>query len=388
VYLVDGERRSGGIVSWNEHHSISEKLAVEAETARRAGEISRAEKLYRQASLEEAAALEALADDRQRTRGITAVSAVALSYKGRDYTSAAALAYRCLAGKPLPQFAEAHLRDLLQVIWTADAAEKSGIKFVTGDVLVSVKGGQVIYGGAPLDLIVQKVEGIQSVLFRTVEMLLERPFRKRGGPPADILSMFRPWLFQAPAGSYQFAVRMQEPQQMKFWQSDRPKIENVTETFFSVLRATSTNPEELPTIVSDVQYRGAFLNLSRSLAPTGTTFDRLEISDATSPTEPRVTFGVATRQEVNSALRKLKAPSTGEGREVDVRGILRGLHLDQDWLEVTTAEPPRGLQEHVRIYNAGDVLDDVVGPMVNRKVVVTALYSGSRYLYRDIELEE
>jgi hypothetical protein len=91
---------------------------------------------------------------------------------------------------------------------------------------------------------------------------------------------------------------------------------------------------------------------------------------------------------VNSALRKLKAPSTGEGREVDVRGILRGLHLDQDWLEVTTAEPPRGLQEHVRIYNAGDVLDDVVGPMVNRKVVVTALYSGSRYLYRDIELEE
>jgi hypothetical protein len=372
-------------VSWNDHHSLSEKLAVEAEAARRAGEIPRAEDLYKYAALEEAAAFEDLADARQRTRGITAVSAVALAYKGRDYSSAAQLAYRYMGGKPLLQFAEVQLRDLLQIIWTAEAAEKAGVKFVTGDVLVSVKGGQVIYGGAPLDLIMQKVEGIQATLFRTVEMLLDRPFRKRGGPPADILSMFRPWLFQAPAGSYQFAVRMQEPPQMNFWKTNRPKIEHVTSTFFSVLRATSTNAEELTAIVPDVQYRGAFLNLSRNLAPTGKTFDRLEIRDASSPAEPFVTLGVTARQELNSALKKLKPPSTDEGKEIVVlHGILRGLHLDQDWLEVATAEQ----EKDIHISQTGDVLDDVVGPMVNRKIVVTALFTGSKYLYRDIELEE
>ena len=79
-------------MSWNEHHSLSEKLAVEAELARRAGEIARADDLYKRAAVEEAAALDALPDDRQRTRGITAVSAVALSYKGRDYSAAAQLA--------------------------------------------------------------------------------------------------------------------------------------------------------------------------------------------------------------------------------------------------------------------------------------------------------
>jgi hypothetical protein len=377
-------------VTWNEHHSLSERLAVEAETARRTGEISRAESLYKQAASEEAAAFDALGDDRQRTRGITAVSAVALSYKGRDYSAAEQMSYRCL-GKPLPQFAEAQLRDLLQMVWTANAAEKAGVKFVTGDVLVSVKGGQVIYGGAPLDLIVQKVEGIQAVLYRTVEMLLDRPFRKRGGPPMDIQSLFRPWLFQAPAGSYQFAVRMQEPPQLNLWDTDRPKVERVTETFFSVLRATSTSPdEELPPIVPNPEYRGAFLSLSRSLAPTATgkAFEVLEVRDASSPAEPLVTFGITTRQEVNSALRKLKPPNTAEGEQILVRGVLRGLHLDQDWLEVTTAELPAGQQEHVRIFQAGDVLDDVVGPMVNRKVVVTAVRSGSRFQYRDIELEE
>ena len=126
-----------------------------------------------------------------------------LWYKGRDYAAAERLAHRYLAAGQLPPFAETQLRNLLHMIWTASAAEKAGVRFVRGDVLVSVKGGQVIYGGAPLDLIVRKVEGIQAVLFRTVEMLLDRPFRKRGGPPADIQSMFRPWLFQAAAGSYQ-----------------------------------------------------------------------------------------------------------------------------------------------------------------------------------------
>jgi hypothetical protein len=107
-------------------------------------------------------------------------------------------------------------------------------------VLVSVKGGHAIYGAALHDFIVRKVEGIQVVLFRTVEMLLERPFRQRVGPPGDVKSMFRPWIFQAPAGSYQFAVRVQEPEQIKHWEADRPKVECVTTTFFRVPRATTT----------------------------------------------------------------------------------------------------------------------------------------------------
>jgi hypothetical protein len=171
---------------------------------------------------------------------------------------------------------------------------------VPGDVLVSVKGGEVVHGGAPLELIVRKVEGIQAVLFRTVEMLLSRPFRKRGGPPTDIQSMFRPWLFQAPPGSYQFAVRMQEPAQGQLFGGDLPKVERVTATFFSVLRAAARDPDaELAAIVPDLQYRGAFLSLSRNLAPTGKMFERLEMREASAQSEPLVTFATDTRQELS-----------------------------------------------------------------------------------------
>jgi len=377
-------------LSWNDYHSRSEKSAIKADSARRMGEVSEAERLYREAATEEASALNALGKDKERTLAITAVSAVALWYKAHDYAAAESLAHRCLASGKIASFGAAQLRGLLQLIWTAMDAERSGVRFVSGDVLVSVKGGQIIHGAAPLDLIAQKVEGIQAALFRTVEMLLARPFRKRGGPPSDIQSMFRPWLFQAPAGSYQFAVRMEEPKQQELFDIGRPRVENITTTFFDILRATSANSEAaLPAVVPDKQYREAFLNLSRNLAPTGKTFEVLEVRDASAPTEPGVMFAPTSRQDLNSALRKLKPPKPMEGhQQVLIRGVLRALHLDRDWLEVTGVELDLAQNGRVRIEQISDLLDDVVGPMVNRKVVVTAVRSGSKLIYRDIEPEE
>jgi len=200
--------------------------------------------------------------------------------------------------------------------------------------------------------------------------------------------MFRPWLFQAPAGSYQFAVRMQEPDQGQLFEADRPKAGRVTATFFSILRAATTDPEaELSAIVPDVQYRAAFLSLSRNLAPSGKTFERLEIREASAPAEPEVTFVSDSRQELNAVLRRMKSPpaSMDMDEQVTIHGTLRAVHLDQDWLEVATTDVP---VKHLRIDEATDALDDVVGPMVNRKVLVSAVRRGSKHLYRDIDFDE
>lgn len=376
-------------MSWRDHHSSSERLAATAEVAIREGDFERANSLYRQAAREETAAFHSLGNDLQRTRGVTAVSAVALWYKAHDYQTAQNLAHLCSAAGSIPDFAITQLRELLQMIWAAGDAEKVGLRFVAGDVLVAIKGGLVVYGGAPLNLILQKVEGIQAVLYRTVEMLLSVPFRRRGGPSSDVQSMFRPWLFQAPAGSYQFTVRMQEPLQQQLWEVGRPKVERVTETFFRVLRAASTNPEEdLPRVVPDDQYRKAFLSLSRGLAPSGDTFERLEVRSAAMPIEQAVSFELTARRGLNLALRQFQPPdkSTDE-KEVVIKGVLRGLQLDRDWLEITTDESLRDSSETLRIWDATEVLDDVIGPLVNRKVIVTAIRRGSKYLYRDIDAQ-
>lgn len=375
-------------MSWDEHHSQSERLAAEAELAARSGMRSLADELYRKAAESEASAFDQVSSAKRRTRGITAVSAVALWYKGHELSQSERLAYRYLGTDDLQDFAQTQLRELLTLIWTTRSAELAGVHFVPGDVLVSVKGGDVVHGGAPLDLIVRKVEGVQAVLLRTVEMLLDRPFRRRGSPAIDIQSMFKPWLFQAPAGSYQFAVRVQEPTQRGLWDSERPRLDQVTQTFFRVLHASATDPEvQLPSVVPNKEYRDAFLNLSRNLAPTGKTFERLDVRDASNPGTVVASFAAETRQELNTVLRRAKRPmTTAETDTVEiVHGTLRALHLDQDWLEVTASDD---LSRHVKIEQAGDALDDVVGPMVNRLVNVSVVRRGPKYIYRDIELEE
>lgn len=373
-------------MTWNDHHSNSEGLSASAESLRKSGDVAKAVELYCESAREEVLAYDALGQGKVRTRGVTAVSAVALFYKGQEYVQAEQLAYRFLASD-LPSFATDQLRSLLQIIWTTHSAHKAGIAFVPGDVLVSVRGGQVIHGGAPLHLIVQRVEGIQAVLFRTVEMLLDRPFRRRGEPDGEIQAMFRPWLFQAPAGSYQFAVRMQQPEQMDLWEANRPQLEEITNKFFAVIRASASSPErELPLVVPDADYRGAFLKLARSLAPTGKSFDRLEICDASAPAEPIVALGTDTRAGLNGAIRKLRPPTPApDTLETTVAGTLRAVHLDEDWLEITQTDDTG---KHLRIEEAGEALDDVVGPMVNRRVIVSVLQRGAQFLYRDIELAE
>ncbi len=93
--------------------------------AARAGEMGRAEDLYRQAAAAEFAAFDQLSSEKQRTRGITAVSIVSLFYKGRDYASAERLAREYLGAHRLPKFAEAQLGELLDRIRSARDADRS-----------------------------------------------------------------------------------------------------------------------------------------------------------------------------------------------------------------------------------------------------------------------
>ena len=77
--------------------------------------------------------------------------------------------------------------------------ERAGIEFAPGQVLISVKGGDVIEGGAPLDLIVEKVQTVQSLFYRTAEFLVELPtanavLRRRKSRKAVVRGCSRPCL--------------------------------------------------------------------------------------------------------------------------------------------------------------------------------------------------
>jgi hypothetical protein len=369
------------------YHTDSEKYASLAEAASRQHQPEKAVGLYRKAAEAEARALADLGASKQRTLGITTVSLASLWIKAREMRRAQEVAHRGLASEKLPPFAVDQLRTLLQSIWNEEIREKAGIKFVKGEVLVSVSGGAVVFGGAPLELIQLKVDEVGRLIFRTIELLLKKPLRRRGLPDQEIRDQFRPWLFQAPAGSYQFAVRIERPLQMSMFPELAPDVDEITHKFLDIMQASVDDPEgRLKDIVPSEEYRDTFLKLTRNLAPTGKVFGRLEIRSGGEWEMNPIVLVPTARETINTTLRKGQSKQEEkEEQRVQVKGLLRGLQLDNDWLDVDVSGQD---QKPIRIFQASDVIDDLVGPMVNHRVVVDAVLKGNRYYFRDIQAEE
>jgi hypothetical protein len=167
-----------------------------------------------------------------------------------------------------------------------------------------------------------------------------------------------------------------------------PSIEETAGKFISILTVAANEPETgLATVIENEAYRAAFLKLARNLAPTGRAFSELAIREGAPENEPTAIFREQSRKTLNDEIRKaLPAIPEDARKPVQLKGILRAVHLDKDWLEVTLPGPA---QHHLRIGHAGDIIDDIVGPMINRPVIVDVLVSSSgRYSFQDIQAEE
>lgn len=370
-------------MSWLDWHKESERFASEAHLLMRRGDVVRARDFFLRAAEAENQALLSLDATKVRTLGIITVSAVSLLFKAGSYSEAESLTIKGLAANNLPPFAEEQLKSLLQAVWNSKAMETAGVSFLPGQVMVSVKGGEVIVGGAPLDLIVEKVQTVQALFYRTIEFMKGSPHRKRGAPSAEIQDACRPWLLQAPAGSYQFSVAIQEPKQADFFRDAGPKADQVALHFMSILKAASEDPEQqLQELVPEEDYRSTFLKLARSLAPTGKQFSQLEVRSAGD------IQGIALRPEnrksINQVLRaKTAVADSATETHVELKGVLRGLHLEKDWLEVLVEG------EVLHVDGLNEAIDDVIGPMVNRRVVVqTKKDNKGRLRFVDIERDD
>jgi hypothetical protein len=311
-----------------------------------------------------------------------AVSAGSLWFKARSYEMTEAFCLRVLSTMRLNDYAQRELKQLLQAVWTEGSMRRAGISLLPGQVTVSVSGGEVVVGAAPLDLIVEKVQTIQAMFFRTVEMVKGVAFRVRGPARQDIQDAFRPWIFQAAPGSYQFSIALREPEQPDFFgEAIRP--EQIAEKFLDVVRATAAGEDvKLTEVVPDARYRTTFLKLARNLSPTstGSSFSQIDIRAVGD--ERLASFGRESRLLINQTIRAEAPDMTLRGERVTITGVLRALHLDKNWLEVVKGG------ETFRVHELGDAVDDVIGPMVNKPVVVQATRYRSKLKFIDIEIEE
>ena len=90
----------------------------------------------------------------------------------------------------------------------------------------------------------------------------------------------------------------------------------------------------------------------------------------------------AVRSAINDAIRRINVdaadPMDSGVPEEELRGVLRAVHLDRDWIEVMVDG------RNVRVERMGEEVDDRIGPMVNQPVVVRVVRVGQALHFRDV----
>jgi hypothetical protein len=96
-----------------------------------------------------------------------------------------------------------------------------------------------------------------------------------------------------------------------------------------------------------------------------------------------VSLGPENRKSINRVLRPPAEPSDKSETVVELRGVLRALHLEKDWLELLVDG------NSVHIDGLNETVDDVIGPMVNRPVIVQVKKTRKgRNRFVDIEIDD
>ena len=370
-------------MSWKQHHEESEGFASQADLALRENEPEAARRLYARAAACEERAVADLDQSKRRTLGISVVSAAALHYKSRDFSQAQAVACRWLVqSERLPEFAVRQLRTLLETVWVEERQDLLGVEFAPQRLLVSAQGGDVLRGGARLDLIAPTMQNVLSFLRRTAEFVHHTPFRKGGPQPAFIKDQFRPWVLQTAPGSYQFAVALQQsPRDGQVSNVHTFQTDVVDEAMVILATAAEDIGGAIHKAVPDPSYRQAFLKLARDLSPSGSTHKTLVVeTTGRAAREHVVTLDSSTRGFFEEALQRDQREFHQKRSTVRLTGRLRAVDLNRRWIQLTQGKTTR------RVTEVSDEVHNSVVELLDQQVVVHAIDRAGQLRFDRIEL--
>lgn len=370
----------------NDRHREAEELAAEAERLLASGQKDEAARRYSSAADAEQAALALVPEGKIRTQNVLSVSFASLLYKAQRYEEAERIIFQMLGSSRLESWADCQLRELLQVVSDERSLLSSQARRYFGEsIVLSLSGGEIGSGTGPLDLILEKAEAFRSLLYRIAEWTAQYPLRVQGGPPKEILQLVQARVSEPAPGSYRLEVRLTESAQMDLFGPTRMQPKAVSDAMFRFLgclaSGTTTDLEEL---VPDTPYRKALLQLTRNVAPRGKRVSEVGVLRRHGETTESVYLTDQIPKKIRTAMPAKDFPRE-ERREL--AGVLRALHLDKNWLEITVPG-----NKHVKCDTVHDMLDDVVGPMVNQRVIVSGRsrlrYGRSRLLVEEINLDD
>lgn len=368
----------------NDQHTAAQEISVRAASLLAQGRAQEAQSLFAEAARHEADALASVPSDKTRTRSILSVSVASLLYKADLLDEAERAIFRDLAPGDLDAWADTQLRELLIVVADERLLKTTLARRYSGEsITFSLRGGEIGAGTGPLDLILEKAAGFRSLLNRMAEWVGKYELRRHGPPPKELQDLIEARATEPAASSYRMEIRLTEPIQGTLFESPRVPPAELSNQLFNFLECVTTGTaEDIKKSVPEPDYRKALLQLTRNIVPTGKRIKEIGIYRKKHNRLQSIYLTDALPPKIREAIPRHE-PLTE--KHASYRGVLRALHLDKNWLTLTLEN-----DSQITCDTVPEMLDDVVGPMVNNRVLVTGLLrqrrGKNRLLVSEIEL--
>jgi hypothetical protein len=368
----------------------SQDLIADAESALRAGDVEGARSLFRQAGMLQETVLASLPEERVRTRSVFALGVASLYYRANALDEAERAAHRFLADGWLHEHSRLALTDLLVRIWNERLAAEAGEQLSGEAFSVTLRGGHVLYGLAPVEVADAMTKNAITYVRRMAAWCNNEQFTVPAPDPTRGLSeTYRALQRQPMAASYRVDIHLAQAQlALPLAGADAAPPASpariIDESTAFARSVTAHDVDAVRDLVDDASYRGALVRLVRQLVPNGRTVREVELRNSAEPRERAVCLRSEHRKRINKLVHELGPPSEPTSGEQRLRGVLRAVNLNTGILQVDRAEGPAK-------FEITEVLHDIVGPMLNKPVVVRAYLPRHRTkipIAQDIDLDE
>lgn len=359
-----------------ELHRRAEGFMGEGDAALARDEPAVAESHYRAAAELEAAAFEEVALDKPITRGVLAVSSVALFRKAGDVQAAIRQGHRVLSLPGLSPRTSREVEVLLDELRTEALA---GLRAVGPGYEWALRGGRVGYGVARLETLNRKTDQIQRYSWRVFEWLNGDELRTNRPPSPEVRQAVDLLVSQPVAGSFAFTVRVADQQLSLPFDADRPRPTDVDDAIGAVLKAAQADDEQvIHDVIPDSRYRRVLMRMVRDLAPDGHEIEAIEVRRV----GERRTTALLTPVVKAFLGRRLRRDGqiANEPSEIELRDTLRVIDLNRSRIGLG----PKDEEQWCRVPQDLAIVDLVAG-LEDQPVRVRGHRQGKSFMVHDLE---
>jgi hypothetical protein len=365
-------------------------LADEALMARRAGERERAIAALRDAfeHEREAAALLSSSLGLEPTRSVLHRSAASLALECGETRAAERLIGAALYGNPPDEIAD-ELRDLLEQVYFQRHLKARGVILQRDEFQMSLAGASVGFGLSESGEFVGRVKDFETLIYRTAERKLGRPYREAGRRQATLERDVQLYLSIPRAASFAVTFRLGRKEQLDLPGMDFAKevIDEVLDCFVLFSKA------QYPSLIERMPdtYLRNFIGLARQISPDGEEIKLVGLTARREERERQVVLNTPRRQIplLEKVLHDdIKATDSvtitvSDSARIQVRGTLRLADSRDEQQGVIELIERGGLSHRVRV--PPGMMSDIVRPMYEEEVIVSGRETGSEILLETID---